>query len=280
MLSQSKALCSYGQLHRTTVRHNRLIRVLSPLSYCVGVGPTTSSVRCGNHGLPRFSTIVPHVNATVAFCKATTLHRFRVLKDCPLGRSITVTQTHSGLHSVRLLTHRNVSLPIANVTRSPSSADSLVSVINNTPLIIGLIRNARKVNIILTRAHRTTRDIVSTFHNLGTRVLIRRCVGRTRKYSVHYLIINSRIITTVRQQTGRNSFHSGLRHNNTTDITDVAPRRHRVTVGTTQAVTLSITNISVLHTGHKPLIVRIGTSPKLRKVRGAANVSVTNGVVH
>lgn len=279
VLSESSSLCSAQQLGRTNRRQNRRVRIVSRVHYCVGVASRGPAILCRKRPVRKMSTIVPHVNTSGAFCNATIIHRFRVVNIFATGASVTVSHSQSGLQSLRVVTHHNVNLPMANFTRSAGSVSKLISVINNTPLIVGLLRNARKVNIILTRARRTTGSIVRTFHKLSTGVLIRRFVGRTKKVSVHYFIVNSGIITTVGQRNTPKRFHSGLRQNNSTDQMHLAPRRHDATVQTTGTVKLQITKMSLLHSGRNPIIVRIGSSPKLRNVRGTARISINNGVV-
>lgn len=279
ILSRNQSLYSTQSLLRACYRRGHYARVIDHLSCDLVVEKDELSLYYQGDKISDYDAVIPRVGSSV------TLYGTNVMRHLELMGAFSVTKADSMLKTrnkwmcYQLLAAEGIPVPKSLLPNLVQLDEQLLKSEFTEPLIIKMLESTHGLGVILSESFNNSISTIEAFYRMRENVLVQEYVREARGSDIRVLVVDDKIIASMKRQAREGEFRSNLHRGATAMIEKLTEEEKFLARKVCKLLNLNVAGVDLLRSEKGPVVLEINSSPGLEGIETVTGIDVSGHII-
>ncbi len=279
ILSRNANLYSTRRLIEACQQRGHECQVIDTLHCYMNINSVQPSIHLKGNNLVGFDAVIPRIGASITFYGSSVLRQFEMMGVYTLNRSAAIQRSRDKLHSLQLLSRKNIGMPVTGFASKPEDIKDLLNMIGGAPVVIKLLEGTQGIGVVLAETRKAAESVIEAFMGLKANIMVQEYIKEAGGADIRCLVIGDKVIAAIKRQALPGEFRSNLHRGGSASLVKITPEERRTAVAAAKAMGLQVAGVDLLRSHRGPLVMEVNSSPGLRGIESATGKDIAGMII-
>ena len=278
ILSRNAALYSTSRLVQAARRRNHNVSVVDYLRAYMEITSTRPEVILSGSRL-MYDAVIPRIGASHTFYGTSVVRQFEMMGIPTANGSVAIEQSRDKLHSMQLLAHAGVPMPVTGFAHNIQDIDLLLEAVGGPPVVIKLLEGTQGLGVVLAETRKAAESVVGAFRQIDANILIQEYIEESNGADTRVLVVGGQAVAAMKRMAPAGEFRSNLHRGATAVAVELTEQQRHIAVEAARIMGLGVAGVDLLQSNHGPVVLEVNSSPGLEGIETATGVDVADQII-
>lgn len=278
ILSRNAALYSTSRLVQAARRRNHNVSVVDYLRAYMEITSTRPEVILSGSRL-MYDAVIPRIGASHTFYGTSVVRQFEMMGIPTANGSVAIEQSRDKLHSMQLLAHAGVPMPVTGFAHNIQDIDLLLEAVGGPPVVIKLLEGTQGLGVVLAETRKAAESVVGAFRQIDANILIQEYIEESNGADTRVLVVGGQAVAAMKRMAPAGEFRSNLHRGGTAVAVELTEQQRHIAVEAARIMGLGVAGVDLLQSNHGPVVLEVNSSPGLEGIETATGVDVADQII-
>ncbi len=279
ILSRNPSLYSTQSIMRACYRRGHYARVVDHLQCDLLVEKDHLGVFYQGVKVEGFDAVIPRVGSSATSYGTNVMRQLEMMGTFTVTKADSMLKTRNKWLCYQILASEGIPIPKSFLPNFSQPDDHLIRSNFNEPLIVKLLESTHGLGVILSESYNNASSTVEAFYKLRESVLIQEYIREARGSDIRVLVVDDKVVATMKRQARDGEFRSNLHRGATAQIEKITAEEESLARKVCKLMDLQVAGVDILRSKDGPMILEINSSPGLEGIETITGIDVSGFIV-
>ena len=207
------------------------------------------------------------------------VRQFEMMGIPTANGSVAIEQSRDKLHSMQLLAHAGVPMPVTGFAHNIQDIDLLLEAVGGPPVVIKLLEGTQGLGVVLAETRKAAESVVGAFRQIDANILIQEYIEESNGADTRVLVVGGQAVAAMKRMAPAGEFRSNLHRGGTAVAVELTEQQRHIAVEAARIMGLGVAGVDLLQSNHGPVVLEVNSSPGLEGIETATGVDVADQII-
>ncbi|MDH3193245.1 MAG: 30S ribosomal protein S6--L-glutamate ligase [Acidimicrobiia bacterium] len=278
ILSRNASLYSTARLVQAGKRRDHHVAVVDYLRAYMDITSARPEVILRGNRLS-FDAVIPRIGASHTFYGTSVVRQFEMMGTPTANGSVAIEQSRDKLHSMQLLAHAGVPMPVTGFAHNIQDIDLLLEAVGGPPVVIKLLEGTQGLGVVLAETRKAAESVIGAFRQLDANILVQEYIEESDGADTRVIVVGGQAVAAMRRIAPVGEFRSNLHRGAKAVPVDLTPEEQKLAVDATRIMGLGVAGVDLLQADRGPVVLEVNSSPGLEGIENTTGIDVADRII-
>lgn len=278
ILSRSASLYSTSRLVEAGRKRHHNMAVVDYLRAYMEITSTRPKVILRGNRL-KYDAVIPRIGASHTFYGTSVVRQFEMMGTSTANGSVAIEQSRDKLHSLQLLAHAGVPMPVTGFAHNIQDIDLLLESVGGPPVVIKLLEGTQGLGVVLAETRKAAESVIGAFRQIDANILVQEYIEESDGADTRVLVVGGQAVAAMRRIAPVGEFRSNLHRGGRAVPVDLTDEERQLAIDATRVMGLGVAGVDLLQADRGPVVLEVNSSPGLEGIETTTGINVADRII-
>ncbi len=278
ILSRSASLYSTSRLVEAGRKRHHNMAVVDYLRAYMEITSTRPKVILRGNRL-KYDAVIPRIGASHTFYGTSVVRQFEMMGTATANGSVAIEQSRDKLHSLQLLAHAGVPMPVTGFAHNIQDIDLLLESVGGPPVVIKLLEGTQGLGVVLAETRKAAESVIGAFRQIDANILVQEYIEESDGADTRVLVVGGQAVAAMRRIAPVGEFRSNLHRGGRAVPVDLTDEERGLAIDATRVMGLGVAGVDLLQADRGPVVLEVNSSPGLEGIETTTGINVADRII-
>lgn len=229
--------------------------------------------------LENIDAVIPRIKPSMTFYGTTVVRQFEMMNVYCLNKSLAITSSRDKLHSLQLLSRKNLPMPITSFSHSVYETKQLMQMVGGAPLVIKLLEGTKGIGVVLAETNKAAESVINAFKSLKANILVQEYIKESKGRDIRCFVVGNQVVASMERQAEEGEFRANMHLGGKASAIEITDEERELAIKAVKTIGLDIAGVDMVRSNSGPKILEINSSPGLEGIEAASGVDIAKKII-
>ncbi len=229
--------------------------------------------------LENIDAVIPRIKPSMTFYGTTVVRQFEMMNVYCLNKSLAITSSRDKLHSLQLLSRKNLPMPITSFSHSVYETKQLMQMVGGAPLVIKLLEGTKGIGVVLAETNKAAESVINAFKSLKANILVQEYIKESKGRDIRCFVVGNQVVASMERQAEEGEFRANIHLGGKASTIEITDEERELAIKAVKTIGLEIAGVDMVRSNSGPKILEINSSPGLEGIEAASGVDIAKKII-